>query len=219
MKRNFLLNRGLTWTAVYSCPLKLILETMKFISLKPHLLSNLLIVFLTSVTVLTVGCESTSTIQTVKKDNENFAKRNTFAFVAEERSQIVPGVNPAELLWTQEIVEIELARRGFQQSPLEEADMLVSIETEITGGREKGGFSIGLGTGSYNRRGGSSVGVSTGPIGAAYIEQSTLTIRVIDPLSIEILWVGWIDKLENKKFSEDEFKLKIREIMRQFPVE
>jgi len=169
--------------------------------------------------MLTVGCESTSTIQTVKKDNENFAERNTFAFVGEERSRIVPGVNPAELLWTQEIVEIELARRGFQQSPLEEADMLVSIETEITGGREKGGFSIGLGTGSYSRRGGSSVGVSTGPIGAAYIEQSTLTIRVIDPLSIELLWVGWIDKLENNKFSEDEFKLKIREIMRQFPVE
>ena len=97
--------------------------------------------------------------------------------------------------------------------------MLVSIENEITGGREKGGFSIGIGTGSYSRRGGSSVGVNTGPIGAAYIEQSTLTIRVIDPESIELLWVGWIDKLENNKFSEDEFKLKIREIMRQFPAE
>ena len=192
---------------------------MKLNSVKSHQSTNLLLAFLTSIALLTVGCESTSTIQTVKKDNENFAERNTFAFVAEERSRIVPGVNPAELLWTQEIVEIELARRGFQQSALDKADMLVSIETEITGGREKGGFSIGLGTGSYSRSGGSSVGVSTGPIGAGYIEQSTLTIRVIDPLSIELLWVGWIDKLENNKFSEDEFKLKIREIMRQFPVE
>ena len=214
-----MLNKGFTRTTVYSCILTHNLRTMKLNSVKSPLFSNLLRAFIATFVILSVGCESTSTIQAVKKDDESFAEKNTFAFVSEELSRVVPSVNPAELLWTQEIVEIELARRGLQQSPLEDADMLVSIETEITGGREKGGFSIGIGTGSYNRRGGSSVGVNTGPIGAAYIEQSTLTIRVIDPESIELLWVGWIDKLENNKFSEDEFKLKIREIMRQFPLE
>jgi hypothetical protein len=206
-------------TPVYSRILTHNLRTMKLSSVKSPIFSNLVRTFIAALVLLSVGCESTSTIQTVKKDDETFAQKNTFAFVSEELSRVVPGVNPAELLWTQEIVEIELARRGLQQSPLKDADMLVSIETEITGGREKGGFSIGIGTGSYSRRGGSSVGVNTGPIGAAYIEQSTLTIRVIDPESIELLWVGWIDKLENNKFSEDEFKLKIREIMRQFPAE
>lgn len=192
---------------------------MKSRPVKPHLFSSTLFALSTIAVLLATGCESTSTVQTVKKDGVSFIDKNTYAFADEDRTRVLPGINPAELLWTQEIVEIELARRGFTPGPEPEADMLVSIETEITGGREKGGFSIGLGTGSYSRSGGSSVGVNTGPIGAKYIEQSTLTIRVIDSISKELLWVGWIDKLENNKFSEDEFKQKIREIMQQFPAQ
>lgn len=192
---------------------------MKSRPVKPHLFLFILYAIATIAVLLTSGCESTSTVQTVTKDGVSFIDKSTYAFADEDKTRILPGINPAELLWTQEIVEIELARRGFKPAPEPEPDMLVSIETEITGGREKGGFSIGLGTGSYSRSGGSSVGVNTGPIGAKYIEQSTLTIRVIDAISNELLWVGWIDKLENNKFSEDEFKQKIREIMQQFPAQ
>ena len=192
---------------------------MKFRFVKKHLAASALFIFAVFTVILTTGCESTSTIQTVKKDGVSFVSKSSYAFAGEDQARVLPGINPAELLWTEEIVEIELARRGFKPAPEAEADMLVSIETEITGGREKGGFSIGLGTGSYSRSGGSSVGVNTGPIGAKYIEQSTLTIRVVDSDSKELLWVGWIDKLENNKFSQDEFKAKIREIMQQFPAQ
>lgn len=192
---------------------------MKSTTVNPHLFSSILHAIATIAVLLTTGCKSTSTVQTVKKDGVSFIDKSTYAFADQDKTRVLPGINPAELLWTQEIVEIELARRGFKPAPEPEPDMLVSIETEITGGREKGGFSIGLGSGSYSRSGGSSVGVNTGPIGAKYIEQSTLTIRVIDAISNELLWVGWIDKLENNKFSEDEFKQKIREIMQQFPAQ
>lgn len=163
------------------------------------------------------GCNTTSSIQSVTKTDQDFSRYTTYAFTVDETARVVPGVNPAEMLWTEEIVELELARRGFKPVPADEAEALVSIEAEVTGGREKGGFSIGLGTGSYSRSGGSSVGVNTGPIGAGYIEQSTLTIRMLDAASKELLWVGWIDKLENNKYSQDEFKAKIREIMTRLP--
>jgi len=130
------------------------------------------------------------------------------------KETIVPGVSPALILWTKEIIGIELARMRFRPVIAEQADMIVSVESSITGSRGKGGFSIGIGTGIYR---GSSVGVSTGPIGAGYIEQSTLTVRVIDRQSDELLWAGWIDKLENNKFSESEFKLKVRDILSRMP--
>lgn len=169
--------------------------------------------------ILTIGCNTTSTIQSVARDNEDFSRFSTFAFVDKNLARTVPGVNPAELMWIPPIVKGHLQSLGYREVSKEDADMLISIETEVTGGREKGGFSIGLGTGSYSRSGGTSVGVSTGPIGAGYIEQSTLTIRAIEPESDELLWVGWIDKLENNKFNQQEFTTKIQEIMSRFPVQ
>lgn len=174
---------------------------------------------LLSCLLLCVGCNTTSSIQSVSRDGEDFSRFATYAFINKDRARTVPGVNPAELMWIPPIVKEKLQMLGYREAPEEEADMWVSIETEITGGREKGGFSIGLGTGSYSRSGGSSVGVSTGPIGAGYIEQSTLSIRVTEPGSEELLWVGWIDKLENNKFNQQEFTSKIREIMNRFPTE
>tara|TARA_Y100000588_G_scaffold210622_1_gene224756 strand:- start:640 stop:1074 length:435 start_codon:yes stop_codon:yes gene_type:complete len=141
----------------------------------------------------------------------------TYAMLDTGKENIVPGVSLAEILWANEIIEIELARMGFRPVITDQADMIVSVESDIKGGREKGGFSIGFGTGSYSRSGGSSVGVSTGPIGAGYIDQSTLTVRVFDRQTDELLWAGWIDKLENNKFSESEFKAKIREILSSIP--
>ena len=172
---------------------------------------------LTGILFFAAGCNTTSTIQSVARDNEDFSRFSTFAFVDKNLARTVPGVNPAELMWIPPVVKNHLQSLGYREVPEEEADILVSIETEITGGREKGGFSIGFGTGSYSRSGGSSVGVSTGPIGAGYIEQSTLTIRAIEPDSDELLWVGWIDKLENNKFNQQEFTAKIKEIMSRFP--
>jgi hypothetical protein len=172
---------------------------------------------LVALTLIIVGCQSTSTIQSVKKDDADFSKILTYAYVDSGMVRTLPGISPAELLWTEEIIGIELARRGYKPVPSDEADMLVMLESEITGGREKGGFSIGLGTGSYSRSGGSSVGVNTGPIGAKYIEQSTLTVRAVDPKTDELLWVGWIDKLENNKFTEEEFKAKMKEVLSSFP--
>ncbi|MCB1123663.1 MAG: DUF4136 domain-containing protein, partial [Verrucomicrobiae bacterium] len=160
---------------------------------------------------------TTSSIQSVRKEEADFSKILTYSYVDSGMARTLPGVSPAELLWAEEIIGLELARRGYKPVATENADMIVTLETEVTGGREKGGFSIGLGTGSYSRSGGSSVGVSTGPIGAGYIEQSTLTIRAVDRSTDELLWVGWIDKLENNKFSQEQFKAKIREIMASFP--
>ena len=165
------------------------------------------------------GCNTTSTIQSVTRDGEDFSRFSTYAFINRDRARTVPGVNPAELMWIPPIVKEKLQSLGYREVPVEEADMLVSIETEVTGGREKGGFSIGFGTGSYSRSGGSSVGVSTGPIGAGYIEQSTLSIRVTEPGSEELLWVGWIDKLENNKFNQEQFTSKVHEIMNRFPAQ
>lgn len=172
---------------------------------------------ITLMAFFTVGCATSSTVQSVRKEGADFSRILTYAYVDSGMVRTLPGVSPAELLWTEEIIGLELARRGYKPVETENADMLVMLETEITGGREKGGFSLGLGSGSYSRSGGSSVGVSTGPIGAGYIEQSTLTIRAVDRQTDELLWVGWIDKLENNKFDEEQFKAKIREIMANFP--
>jgi hypothetical protein len=113
---------------------------MKFRFVKKHLVASALFIFAVFTVILTTGCESTSTIQTVKKDGVSFVSKSSYAFAGEDQARVLPGINPAELLWTEEIVEIELARRGFKPAPEADADMLVSIETEITGGREKGGF-------------------------------------------------------------------------------
>ena len=169
--------------------------------------------------ILAFGCSTTSTINSVTKDGEDFSHYSSYAFANKDRARTVPGVNPAELMWIPPIVKEQLSRLGYKEVPIEQADMLVSVETEITGGREKGGFSIGLGTGSYSRSGGSNVGVSTGPIGAGYVEQSTLSIRVTEPETEELLWVGWIDKLENNKFDQAEFTSKVQEIMSHFPTQ
>jgi hypothetical protein len=168
---------------------------------------------------LAFGCSTTSTINSVTKDGEDFSEYSTYAFTNKDRARTAPGVNPAELMWIPPIVKEQLSRLGYREVHVEQADILVSIETEITGGREKGGFSFGLGTGSYSRSGGSSVGVSTGPIGASYVEQSTLSIRVTEPGTEELLWVGWIDKLENNKFDQAEFTNKVQQIMSRFPVQ
>ncbi|MDG2168393.1 MAG: DUF4136 domain-containing protein [Opitutales bacterium] len=168
---------------------------------------------------LAFGCNTTSTIQSVARDGEDFSQFSTYAFINKNRARTVPGVNPAELMWIPPIVKEKLQALGYREVPEAEADMFISIETEVTGGREKGGFSIGIGGGSYSRSGGSSVGVSSGPIGAGYIEQSTLSIRVTEPEKEELLWVGWIDKLENDKFNQQEFTSKVREIMDQFPAQ
>lgn len=185
--------------------------------MKTKLFHASLVVLTASSLFLAIGCESTSTVQSVAKDGANFSNYKSYALVDSGLENIVPGVSPAEILWTKEIVELELARWAYLPVDANEADIIVLIETDITGGREKGGFSIGLGTGSYSRRGGSSVGVSTGPIGAGYIEQSTLTIRIIDRKTDGLLWAGWIDKLENNKFTALEFKAKVREIMSRMP--
>lgn len=163
------------------------------------------------------ACKTTSSIQSVARDGADFSNYSSFAFVNPEAAKTVPGVNPAELMWAREVARDELTVSGHSEVPENQADLLVSIETEVSGGRKKGGFSIGLGSGSYSRSGGSSVGVSTGPIGAGYVEQSTLTIRFLEPQSKELLWVGWIDKLENNKFSQAEFKGKVRQIMARYP--
>ena len=169
--------------------------------------------------LLAFGCKTTSTIQSVAREGEDFSRFSTYAFIDKDRARTVPGVNPAELMWIPPIVKEKFQALGYREVPAEEADMLVSIETEVTGGREKSGFSIGIGGGSYSRSGGSSVGVSSGPIGAGYIEQSTLSIRVTEPNSEELLWVGWIDKLENNKFDQEQFTSNVREIMNRFPVQ
>ena len=77
------------------------------------------------------GCNTTSTIQSVTRDGEDFSRFSSYAFINRDRARTVPGVNPAELMWIPPIVKEKLQSLGYREVPVEEADMLVSIETKF----------------------------------------------------------------------------------------
>ncbi len=87
--------------------------------------------------LLWTGCNTTSTIQSVAKDGEDFDRFSTFALIKASAAQTVPGINHGELMWSHAVVENALKSRSYRKVEQAEADLLVAIETEISASREK----------------------------------------------------------------------------------
>ena len=56
---------------------------------------------ISALAVFIVGCNTTSSIQSVRKEEADFSKILTYSYVDSGMARTLPGVSPAELLWAE----------------------------------------------------------------------------------------------------------------------